>query len=61
MERGAAVCGDSASDSSVVDDTERSAAAVAGESEGSGIDLCAFLSPSTGRPGNPESAVAVRR
>ena len=61
MERGAAVGGDSASDSSVVDDTERSAAAVAGESEGSGIDLCAFLSPSTGRPGNPESAVAVRR
>ena len=61
MERGAAVCGDSASDSSVVDDTERSAAAVAGESEGSGIDLCVFLSPSTGRPGNPESAVAVRR
>ena len=47
MERGAAVCGDSASDSSVVDDTERSAAAVAGESEGSGIDLCVFLSPST--------------
>ena len=47
MERGAAVGGDSASDSSVVDDTERSAAAVAGESEGSGIDLCVFLSPST--------------
>ena len=38
MERGAAVCGDSASDSSVVDDTERSAAAVAGESEGSGME-----------------------
>ena len=37
MERGAAVGGDSASDSSVVDDTERSAAAVAGDSEGSGI------------------------
>ena len=55
------VGGDSASDASVVDDMERSAAAVAGESEGSGIDLCVFLSPSTGRPGNPESAVAVRR
>ena len=63
MERGAAVGGDSASDSSVVDDTERSAAAVAGESEGSGIDLCVFLSPSTARTraGPPESAVAVRR
>ena len=57
----ALIYGDSASDSSVVDDMERSAAAVAGESEGSGIDLCVFLSPSTGRPGNPESAVAVRR
>ena len=34
------VGGDSASDASVVDDMDRSAAAVAGESEGSGIDLC---------------------
>ena len=63
MERGAAVGGDSASDASVVDDMDRSAAAVAGESEGSGIDLCVFLSPSTARTraGPPESAVAVRR
>ena len=38
-ERGAAVGGDSASDASVVDDMDRKAAAVAGESEGSGIDL----------------------
>ena len=57
------VGGDSASDASVVDDMDRSAAAVAGESEGSGIDLCVFLSPSTARTraGPPESAVAVRR
>ena len=62
MERGAAVGGDSASDSSVVDDTERSAAAVAGDSEGSGIDLCVFLSPSTSiTTGNPENAIAVHR
>ena len=33
------VGGDSASDSSVVDDMDRKAAAVAGDSEGSGMDI----------------------
>ena len=57
------VGGDSAKDSSVVDDMLRRAAAVAGDSEGSGIDLCVFLSPSGPRlmAGNPENAIAVHR
>ena len=60
---GVDIHGDSASDSSVVDDMERSAAAVAGESEGSGIDLCVLLSPPGPRimAGNPENAIAVHR